>query len=715
MNNIKKGSKTHNLLYDTPLQVPEQDRLGVAKFSKILADAILKMDAEEGFVFALNGPWGSGKTTTINFVLHYLKQQTHNEIVIVRFNPWWFSGREQLLQHFFRQFRTVLEKNVTKNLMKIGKKLEHLANILDPAFQKIGVSSRSIAATMKKDIFEVRNSIDSMLQKQSVRILVVIDDIDRLSTQEIRQIFQLVKAVADFPKTIYFLAFDRNVVINALKEVQGLDGEAYLEKIVQAQFNLPYPDRTSLRRLLFELLDEVILDTPEDRWDSTEWGNLYWDGIDPFIQTPRDIKRFINALRPTYPVVKEEVNPVDFIGIQALRIFVPEIYDFIATSKDLLAGESNSRDFYEAKDAYRNFFESVIERLPEKKREPVKGMMKRLFPKWSTVFGGASYGTNWLESWRRELRVCSPDIFDRYFMLTVPPGEIFSAEMQAILELASDPQAFSSELVRLSKEHRPDGTTRLRVFLERMLDFTEKDIPEEHIEPILRAIYTIGDQLYIESDRVSMLDDGNDMRLLRITYRLLRRLQTQEQRFDMLSKMYKEGKALFLIVREMTFLGIEHGKYTNKQPEEPEEKRTVSAEHLSQLETLVLQKIRDAAKENTLQKTPELGRVLYRFSDLGTEEEVKEYVSGLIKNDEGLCDYLAGFLWKSHSHTLGDRVERRTWRISVDFVQKFIDGDAANLLPRCQKLLKDQPNWLKDRRKIAIETFIQEITNPEVR
>jgi predicted KAP-like P-loop ATPase len=63
------------LFYDTPLLHPEQDRLNRAPFAKPLAKSILQMDAKHGFVFALHGSWGSGKTTTLNFVLHYEEQK----------------------------------------------------------------------------------------------------------------------------------------------------------------------------------------------------------------------------------------------------------------------------------------------------------------------------------------------------------------------------------------------------------------------------------------------------------------------------------------------------------------------------------------------------------------------------------------------------------------------------------------------------------------
>ena len=75
-----------SLLYDTPITLPSRDKLGRAEFARFLAKAILRMDAEEGFVFALNGPWGSGKTNVINFVLHFLGEEgkDYRQLALIR-------------------------------------------------------------------------------------------------------------------------------------------------------------------------------------------------------------------------------------------------------------------------------------------------------------------------------------------------------------------------------------------------------------------------------------------------------------------------------------------------------------------------------------------------------------------------------------------------------------------------------------------------------
>jgi predicted KAP-like P-loop ATPase len=122
----KNSPISGNLLYDTPLLDPDEDRLGRKEFARFLAQAILKMNADEGFVFALNGPWGAGKTTVINFVLHFIEKADKSEThpVVVRFNPWWFSGREQLLHQFFSQLRAALgEPDISDDLQEVGNKL----------------------------------------------------------------------------------------------------------------------------------------------------------------------------------------------------------------------------------------------------------------------------------------------------------------------------------------------------------------------------------------------------------------------------------------------------------------------------------------------------------------------------------------------------------------------------------------------------------------
>ena len=82
---------------DNPLKDPKDDRLGYAPFARNLAESICRMAPPEGFVIAVYGPWGSGKSTLLNFLIYYLEQKSEDvQPIIVPFNPWWFSGQEDL-------------------------------------------------------------------------------------------------------------------------------------------------------------------------------------------------------------------------------------------------------------------------------------------------------------------------------------------------------------------------------------------------------------------------------------------------------------------------------------------------------------------------------------------------------------------------------------------------------------------------------------------
>ena len=220
------------ILADEPLEDPNNDRLEYAPFAKNLADTLYKITTEECLVFALYGPWGTGKTTCLNFILNYINKQSVNERpIVVRFNPWWFSSREDLLKQFFKEFLVVLYKNkeFKESLTLLAKFVETISKIPEPTglFKPAAELSSLLLkrAAKDKEACRLREEVKESLGKQNKHILVVIDDIDRLESEEIRNIFRVIKAVADFPKTTYLLAFDKDIIVEALGSTQGISDE----------------------------------------------------------------------------------------------------------------------------------------------------------------------------------------------------------------------------------------------------------------------------------------------------------------------------------------------------------------------------------------------------------------------------------------------------------------------------------------------------------
>lgn len=702
---MKRPGNLNVLSADKPLTDPEDDRLGYASFAQHLAESLCKMAPTEGLIVAVYGPWGSGKTTLLNFVVHYLQQKPETEQpIIVFFNPWWFSGHEDLTRRFFNQLQAVLSK--LKNLAKgLREQIADFAELVSETPLPYAAGGKAFAKYLRgrqKDVPELKAKLADVLRNQKKRILVIIDDIDRLTVEEIKHLFRVVKAIVDFPNVIYLLAFDKKVVIKALEEIQGVSGEDYLEKIVQVPFELPLPDKTALRRLLLERLDEVLAGTPDELFDQTYWGNVYLEGIDHFIATPRDIVRLTNTLNVTYPAVKGEVNPVDFIAIETLRVFSPEIYDVIRRDPGAFTGHTDDLRDHNLEDL-KTFHNSWMEQLQEQDREPIKRLLLRIFPKLRAVWDNTYHGSDWLSTWRKQLRICSPDIFPIYFSLAVPEGGISNVEMQAILALAGDARAFGDKLIELANQKRPDGTTRLRAFLERLEDYTEKEITLDCIPSIIQALFDVGDQLLRpEDERRGLFGFGNDIRIGRIIWQLLRRLD-ESSRFKVLKATITDGKAIATIVGEVATLSQQHGKYGADQSR-PEEERLISGEHLQELEELALEKVREAARNDSLLQVPELPRILYCWRDWAGEEEAKQWVQRAINGDEGLLTFLGKFLQKTYSQSLSDVVGKTGYRLDPRSLEPFVQ--LCQIIERARSLVEESE--LTENQRIALGQFVRE-------
>lgn len=692
---------------DRPLTDPKDDRLGYASFAKHLADAISQMPPAEGLVIGIYASWGSGKTTLLNFVVHNLEQKPQvQQPIIVHFNPWWFSGHEDLTRRFFDQLQIVLSKweSIAKSMGTLIAELGDIISETPIPYARTGKILARWFGGKQKSVPELKAKIAEVLKQKQKRILVVIDDIDRLSSDEIKQLFTVIKAVADFPNVVYLIAFDKNVVVKALQQMQSLPGEIYLEKIVQVPFDLPLPDKTSLRNLLFERLDAILEGTSE-ALDQTYGANVYFEGIDHYINTPRDVVRLTNTLGVTYPAVKNEVNPIDFIAIEAIRVFCPLLYEMIRKNPEMYVGPVDALGYSlrAAGDRLRSFHDSWLSQIPEGEREPIKSLLKRLFPKLESVWGNTHYGANWESNWRKHLRICSPDLVPVYFRFALQESGFSNSEIKTILSQVCDVKVFGSKLLDLAKQKRPDGTTRLRAFLERLEDYTLDEIPTDCIRSVLETFFDVGDQLLRpEDERRDLLGFGNDMMMTRVTWQLLGRLG-EEARFDVLKDAMAKGKATFSIAKVVTTLGLQHGKYGDTQAD-PENERLINTQHLEELERFALEKIRGGARQGSLMHCPHLQYVLDRWHDWASDDEVKQWTQAVIKSDQGLTEFLTKFLLKTFSQSVSDVIGQSYYRLDPKWFEPFLEP--TQIIDRVRGLAEDKN--LPENQKIAIRQFIRE-------
>lgn len=104
---------------DLPISAPADDRFGLNPFAEALAKSIAGMDAPAGAVLAVNGEWGSGKSSAINLIKHHLKPAIDKgDLVLVPFNPWWFAGADALTLAFFQELNKAIGPSLPDKLRK---------------------------------------------------------------------------------------------------------------------------------------------------------------------------------------------------------------------------------------------------------------------------------------------------------------------------------------------------------------------------------------------------------------------------------------------------------------------------------------------------------------------------------------------------------------------------------------------------------------------
>lgn len=653
-----------------PIERSEDDRLGRKDFAGLLAGALAGSPGRRSVVVALYGDWGSGKTSTLNLCFAALEALLPEERpLVVRFNPWWYSNTGELLAQFFDELGGALEEQAGRRgvggLEGIKEKLVSYRRLIAPAgavadlfvsggaltlFAKLaeaGVESAAREQGGAQTVHELRGDIEGALREAGRPVVIAIDDIDRLSASEIRDVFKLVKATADFPNTRYLLAFDFGTVAAALSEVQHTDGAAYLEKIVQVPFRLPDPAPGQLMDIVKEGVEEIasgLQAVPQEDVEHAmeRLGFRALFGLGSLFDNMRRANRFLDSLRLTLPTVAGEVRLSDFVLLEALRVTEPRAYELVLDGQNLLVGPTPGADAMlfmgarsgdpqeEANRATAALVEAVCD-APERKelRGVIREVLEELFPRAEAARrGSGGYGRHFLDEWANYRRVCVPEFFRAATRWGLPSGTISSSEVRNLVSI-TDPNDLRDRL-RVYDEDARDGVDYSSA-LERVGPFYRTEADPAALEAIVRVV--------LGENRTRSRDDRAHELLVSLAQDALERLPDPDTRKRILLDAIGAHSVLPVTADLLRDLGLEHG-WHGRDPF-PDEHRTLPTAQFREVLSAALDDVRSQAAASELTRRPLFDEYLYLWRDAAGDEEPGEYLREMIGDQRGFATLLS--------------------------------------------------------------------------
>lgn len=687
---------------DRAIESEKDDRLGFGELAEKLAEVINNKSARDGFVIGIEGKWGSGKSSLINLTRKTLEKLEDDRPEIIFFSPWLIGRKENLWDDLLGNIakcainiepniEPTADTNTSSDPQKLLAQKEMYRNNLkekfdlfykySPALSKIvkgatniipgaGVAGAAIeeAGKFAKEIFtdsyETRKKdIVEVLKLASRKIVIFVDDLDRLEPAEAAEVLRLVKAVADFPNIIYVLSYDKEILAASISRANlADDGLAFLEKIIQVSFCVPQPEAFDLRRWLRKELQEEFglaskFDTPTKIAERVEEVIDTFGG--KFLKTPRDIIRILNALRLHAAPVLNDIDLADMIFLQFIRINQPALYRWV--EEYVISYASVWEGGYVSEQACENEARSLEELLKSRENSVnltrddlssiLPGIKLDLFEreekKKRRVYNNTGEVT--FQNLIREKRLASPEHFRFYFALSRPSGAMDDREVGNFISLAEHNQRKANDkFAEWASKSRRQGGTMAEVLIERILIKTNEISPEAAYGIILG----MGDNLDLlqKNSTRNLFIPHPWKRAEKALGKLLERISDSDQRFELLRNLFSKGKALGWLVSVLRGEIFAHGHYGQKP--KPLDQRLLKVEEFQEILPIILRRFSETPAEKIME-TPDLLSLLYCWQQGAKNEDAAEWVKRNTRSDEQLIRFLSRVRGVRHRDSFG--------------------------------------------------------------
>lgn len=342
----ESNDSSDGFFIDEPITSSEEDLLNRKIDAYDAAEKLLATKTENNaFTFGIVAPWGNGKTSFLYMMKEHIDAEFADDVVTISFHPWKYGKSSNLTYLFFEELSKALAPYSTIFSRDIIRYARTVSSIENSTMKFLGsILGCLVPQTVEEQYEDLKKKISNMQRK----IVVFIDDVDRLGANEIEELFRLVRNTSNLPSMYFVMAYDKKYVVDTLKNMFPSHSLSYTEKILQEEFFLPVIKNNVLKVVLREKLS-VFLNSEEMEQVDKLLNRELFNSIDVFsyIGTLRDIKRLANALRLHLRKLHGEIDICDYIIVEILRQQYPFVLELIVDrKKDILLLNNSGKYVY---------------------------------------------------------------------------------------------------------------------------------------------------------------------------------------------------------------------------------------------------------------------------------------------------------------------------------------------------------------------------------
>lgn len=314
-------------LTDHPLTEEEEALSGWTSQAQALTQKLLATDTSHAaFSLGIVASWGEGKSSFMGIMQRYL-QQAYREVIIMRFNPWLYDKETPLTKVFFEELRRTLAPYSSK----LSKSIDSYAELLlavDNGWLKL---AQQLLRQPQSGTAEQFDKLSRDIKELGRRVSIFIDDVDRLTREELLELFNLVRNSSNLPCLYFVLAYDKSYVLKTLQS----DGEhmsRYPEKILQEEY--PLPKLTPNK--MWVVLERCLSETQFGKKDKDKLSSLLDQLEDKTLNLPyhlttiRMVKRMVNAFSSRHELLHSlGIDTRDLFIFELIYYVYPSVYDYL--------------------------------------------------------------------------------------------------------------------------------------------------------------------------------------------------------------------------------------------------------------------------------------------------------------------------------------------------------------------------------------------------